>query len=93
MPEEQQFINGSQLLSANIMNRLQLKALMLSVITEIKCGFALPNSKGIKREFKKLVGLPDNASNKRVLDEIERVYSENGILDDYQRTFNKFFKQ
>ena len=73
------------------MNRLQLKTLLLSVITEIKFGQPLaPNAKVIKRQFKNLVGLPNNATNQAVLNEMSRVYAENKLSDEFERVINKF---
>lgn len=72
-------------------NALTLKALMLSVITEIKFGQPLaPNAKGMKKFFKESVGLGKNASNMDVLKEIKRVYEENKLQDDFQRVLTKF---
>ncbi len=67
------------------MNRLQLKALLLSVITEVKFGQPLAaNSIGIKNQFKAMVGLPSNASNMRVLSELKRVYIENQLKSEIE---------
>ena len=66
------------------MNRLQLKALLLSVLTEIKFGQALDRGAArVKREFKQMVGLKRNASNLDVVKEIQRVYKENKLEDDF----------
>ena len=73
------------------MNRLQLKTLLLSVITEVKFGQPLaPNAIGIKNQFKTLVGLPKNASNKKVLSELKRTYIENELSADIDRIETKF---
>lgn len=76
------------------MNRLTLKALMLSVITEIKYGEPLSsNAGGIKRAYKHMAGLPPRCSNKLLLKDIGRTYEENKMLDDYLRVLHRFGMQ
>lgn len=73
------------------MNRLTLKALLLSVITEIKFGQPLaPNAKFAKKEFKRLVGLKPSATNMDVLKEMKRTYEENELLPEFIGTLIKF---
>ena len=73
------------------MNRLQLKALLLSVITEIKFGMPLArNAVQCKKQFKDLVGLPKNVSNVELLKVMKRVYIENKLGDDFTKTLEKF---
>lgn len=73
------------------MNRLQLKALLLSVITEIKFGYPIANNAhSIKKWFKKTVGLSANASNKRLIEAIKQTYVDNGLQDDFDATIKKF---
>jgi hypothetical protein len=68
------------------MNRLTLKALLLSIITELKFGEPLTRNSGqAKKEFKRLVGLPVRATNKEVLKELQRTYEENKLADDFNR--------
>ena len=72
-------------------NAFQLKALLLSVITEIKFGQPLhPMAMPYKKEFKKSMGLSLRASNKDVLKVIEGIYIENGRTDVYADTMKKF---
>lgn len=73
------------------MNRLTLKALLLSVITEMKFGQPLaPNANLAKLEYKKLVGLSRNAPNKMVLSYLQYTFEDNGLKDDFDRTIAKF---
>lgn len=59
---------------------LQLKALELSVVTEIKFGQPLAkNAKFVKAQFKKARGLASNTDNKTLLGHIAQVYDENGL--------------
>jgi hypothetical protein len=73
------------------MNRLTLKALLLSIITELKFSQPLsPNAKISKNEFKKLVGLKSTASNKQVLNAISFIYRDNKLEDEFWATIDKF---
>jgi hypothetical protein len=72
------------------MNRLTLKALLLSVITELKFGVPLANDKAAKSQFKELAGLPKNASNKKVLIALGFTYKDNGIENDFWAVIAKF---
>ena len=66
------------------MNRLTLKALLLSVITELKFGQPLaPNDKAAKKEYKRQVGLRPGATNKEVLACLQYTYNDNGLKDDF----------
>ena len=74
------------------MNALQLFALMQNQVMEIRNGISLArNAKSFRVYFKNMVGLPKNASNRAVLQEIGRVYQENGMsvkFNDYMLKFN-----
>jgi len=74
------------------MNALQLFALMQNQVMEIRNGMSLArNAKSFRVYFKNMVGLPKNASNRAVLQEIGRVYQENGMsvkFNDYMLKFN-----
>lgn len=73
------------------MNRLQLKALMLSVITELKFGQPLDRrAAGPKKQFKQMVGLGARASNKAVLKAIGDVYKANNLEEDFNACIAKF---
>ena len=73
------------------MNRLTLKTLAMSIITEMKFGEPLHRTAGgAKAAFKKMVGLAPNASNKHTLTQLNRVYIENGVGDDFQSMLTKF---
>ena len=73
------------------MNRLQLKTLLLSVITEIKFDQPLaPNAIHIKNQFRSMVGLPRNSTNISIINEMQRVYTENNLLEDFINTMIKF---
>lgn len=67
-------------------NRLQLKALLLSTIMEIKCGQGLaPNASAFKSYFKSIRGLAKRTSNVDVIKEIGAVYKEVGLQEEYDR--------
>lgn len=73
------------------MNAFTMKALLLSVVTEIKFGQPLtPHAATAKRRFKQLVGLPKGASNLKVLAELKRTYEENKLADDFNEVVTKF---
>jgi len=71
-------------------NRLTIKAVLLSVIGEHKGFPPLPNASGAKRNFKEMVGLPRNASNKAVLEELRRTYDYNQFLPEFEKTCRNF---
>jgi hypothetical protein len=72
------------------MNRLTLKALLLSVITEMKFGSPIArNAKVAKSQFKELVGLPKNASNKKVLHALDDVYCNNKLEHEFYGTIKR----
>lgn len=72
------------------MNYLQLKTLLLSVITELKFDQPLArNAVQAKGRFKEMVGLSKNASNRLVMREIQRVYVENGLKDEFLATMER----
>jgi len=72
------------------MNRLTLKVLLLSVITELQFGSPLGNNKAAKSQFKELAGLAKNASNKKVLNALGLTYKDNGLESDFWRVIDKF---
>ena len=73
------------------MNKIQLFALMQNQVLEIRRGMSLArNAKSFRVYFKNMVGLPKNASNAAVLQEIGRVYQENGIADEFNNYMTKF---
>ena len=73
------------------MNAIQLKALLLSVITELKFGQPLHrNGIGFKGIFKQMVGLSPRATNVSVLKQLQRVYAENGMTADFDKTIARF---
>jgi len=73
------------------MNRLTLKALLLSIITELKFGQPLAqNAKISKNEFKKLVGLKSTASNKQVLHAIGFIYRDNKLETEFWAIIDRF---
>ena len=72
-------------------NALQLKALMLSVITEIKFGQPLDrNAIGVKKAFKAATGLKPKASNVDVLKHIYQCYKDNNQEQNAFDTVTKF---
>lgn len=72
-------------------SQLTMKALLLSVITEIKFGQPLAsNAKHTKAIFKDMVGLKKSATNVQVIQELHRVYKENQIEQDFRDTLTKF---
>jgi len=73
------------------MNRLALKGLLLSVITEIKFNQPLaPNAKVTKAEYKRQSGLKKSATNQEVLTSLGLTYKDNGLAEDFDRVVNKF---
>lgn len=73
------------------MNRLELKALLIGVIFQIKNG--LPLAKNItqsKVRFKKLVGLPKNAKDADLIRAIGRVYEDNRLVHEFDELIIKF---
>ena len=74
------------------MSRIQLTTLMLSVISEIKHNMPLArNAVHCKGRFKAMVGLPKNATNKKVLEHMCVTYWENGLINEFKSTIRKFF--
>ena len=72
-------------------NRLTLKALLLSVITELKFNEPIhPNPKDIKKAYKEATQLPKNASNEKVLQALRLTYKENDLEEDFLRIIKKF---
>jgi hypothetical protein len=72
-------------------NRIQLKALLLSVITECKFGQPLTqNAKVVKNQFKKMAGLKSNCSNTQLLNAIGFVYRDNKLENEFRATIDKF---
>jgi len=72
-------------------NRLTLKALLLSVITELKFNEPIhPNAKDIKKTYKEATQLPKNASNEKVLQALHLTYKENDLEEDFLRIVKKF---
>ena len=83
--------NDLNYLKHPIMNRLTLKALLLSTITELKFGSPLAkNSLIAKRQYKKLAGLAKNANNKKVLNALELTYKDNDLEAEFLAIINKF---
>jgi len=73
------------------MNRLTLKALLLSIITELKFGSPLAkNSIIAKKQYKELSGLAKNANNKKVLNALELTYKDNELEVEFWAIINKF---
>lgn len=73
------------------MNRLTLKALLLSTITELMFGQPLaPNAKLTKAEYKKQAGLKKNATNNEVLTSLGLTYRDNGLEVEFWRVIDKF---
>ena len=73
------------------MNKIQLFALMQNQVLEIRNGMSLArNARQFRTFFKGLVGLPKNASHVAVLQEIGRVYQENGIGGEFNAYMEKF---
>jgi len=73
------------------MNRLQLKALLSSVMMEIKHGAPITrNAIGVKNQYKKMVGLPKNASNMTVLQTLGGTYADNGLAHEFKTFVRKF---
>lgn len=79
-------------LNKSSMRSIQLFALMQNQVMELRTGMALArNVRQFRIYFKGLVGLPKNASHRAVLQEIGRVYYENGaseVFNDYMVKFN-----
>ena len=72
-------------------NRLTLKALLMSVIMEIKHGRGLPNALGFKKKYKELAGVPKNCSNRDLLYyHLQLTYQENGLEQEFKETLEKF---
>jgi hypothetical protein len=73
------------------MNRLELKALLIGIIFQLKNGMPLArNITQAKVRFKKLVGLPKNAKDADVLNAIGDVYEDNGIVHEFDELIIKF---
>ncbi len=73
------------------MNTVQLFALMQNQVMEIRTGMKLTRHVvKFRTMFKTMVGLPRNASNVAVLQEIGRVYEENLIGAEFNEYMNKF---
>tara|TARA_R110000796_G_scaffold61077_1_gene141339 strand:- start:283 stop:534 length:252 start_codon:yes stop_codon:yes gene_type:complete len=74
------------------MRGIQIFALMQNQVMEIKNGMSLTrNVKNFRVSYKRAVGLPRNASNLVVLQDIGRVYKDNNMSDkfnDYMVKFN-----
>ena len=74
------------------MNGTQIFALMQNQVMEIKNGMSLTrHAKNFRVSYKRAVGLPKNASNLVVLQDIGRVYKDNNMSDkfnDYMIKFN-----
>ncbi len=73
------------------MNRLQLSALMLNEITQIKFGHDMaPNVGGVRMAFKKAAGLNKNATHLEVLIALGLTYKENGMEQEFFDRLKKF---
>ena len=72
-------------------NLIQLKVLMLSIITEIKFGQPLAKNAGaFKKEFKLSAGLKPRSSNVDLLRKIGEIYALNNMHDKYVETLQRF---
>lgn len=72
------------------MNRLQLKALMLSIITELKFGQPLAqNAKQVKKQYKQMAGLKANATNSEVLTSLGLTYRDNKLETEFWSIIDK----
>lgn len=71
------------------LNRLQVKALMLSLTMELKGYPPLPNSAGYKKEFKRVIGLAKNCSNVDVMAAICQVYADNNLESEFNHTLER----
>ncbi len=68
----------------NKMNKLQLSALVLNQITQIKFGRDLaPNASAFRQSFKQAYGLSKKASHLEVLKALGQVYKENKIEQEF----------
>ena len=73
------------------MNAVQLFALMQNQVMEIRTGMKLTRHVvKFRTMFKGMVGLPRNASNIAVLQEVGRVYSENLMADEFNEYMTKY---
>lgn len=79
------------IINQTVMNQLQLFALMQNQVMEIKFGHPIAvNARAFRKHFKALVGLPARASNKAVLQEIGRIYKDNGMASKFNDYMVKF---
>jgi len=73
------------------MRGIQIFALMQNQVMEIKSGMSLTrNAKNFRALYKKTVGLPRNASNLVVLQDIGRIYKDNNIANEFNDYMVKF---
>ncbi len=70
-------------------NRLTLKALLLSVISEVKGLGALPNAAGAKKAYKKMMGL-GRIKNDELLAYIVFTYVQNELEESVIATLDRF---
>ena len=73
------------------MRGIQIFALMQNQVMEIKNGMSLTrHAKSFRVLYKKTVGLPRNASNLVVLQDIGRIYKDNNIANEFNDYMVKF---
>jgi hypothetical protein len=73
------------------MNAVQLFALMQNQVLEIRTGMKLTRHVvKFRAMFKTMVGLPRNASNVAVLQEVGRVHQENLMADEFNEYMIKY---
>tara|TARA_R110001583_G_scaffold78897_3_gene213607 strand:- start:69 stop:320 length:252 start_codon:yes stop_codon:yes gene_type:complete len=73
------------------MRGIQIFLLMQNQVMEIKNGMSLTrNAKNFRVSYKRAVGLPKNASNLVVLQDIGRIYKDNDMSNEFNDYMVKF---
>lgn len=74
-------------------NRLTLKALLLSEITRLKFGRALQSPKAdlnTRKIYGPQIGVKFNAKPAVFIAAIRQIYADNGLMDDFDQTLQRF---
>ena len=72
------------------MNKLQLDMFLVNQLLVLKTGMELTrNAKQFRASFKKMMGMPKNASHKEVVFYVGHVYKDNGIFNEFEETLAK----
>ena len=74
-------------------NRLNLKAFLLALITEIRTGYQMigrPTYPNWKRQYKNDIGVKPNISNRDLLIHLRFTYLDNDLVEDFDKTLQLF---